>query len=66
VCVRFGFNAAPAHLNHSLTTGLIFRGRLISQFPSLFASCSQSATHTEIPPHDALFPAENHLKQQIQ
>jgi hypothetical protein len=28
VCVRFGFNAAPPHHNHSLTTGLIFPGRL--------------------------------------
>jgi hypothetical protein len=33
VCVRFGFNAAPAHHNHSLTTGLIFRGRLNPQTP---------------------------------
>jgi hypothetical protein len=29
VCVRFGFNAAPTHHNHSLATGLIFWGRLI-------------------------------------
>ncbi len=28
VCVRFGFNAAPSHHNHSLTTGLIFQSRL--------------------------------------
>jgi len=28
VCVRFGFNAAPAHHNHSLATGLIFWVRL--------------------------------------
>ena len=28
VCVRFGFNAAPTHHNHSLATGLIFWGRL--------------------------------------
>jgi hypothetical protein len=28
VCVRFSFNAAPTHHNHSLTAGLIFWVRL--------------------------------------
>jgi len=28
VSVRFGFNAVPTHHNHSLATGLIFRGQL--------------------------------------